>query len=84
MSLAIFRHTAVNCVYPGACFRNLSEGLAKASQFLFTGVLSAMADSMAAGKVFRPGMMHMVVMAVEMAAALGIFLVIYKRNGYEK
>ncbi len=65
-------------------FGNLSEGLAKASQFLFTGVLSAMAERMAAGEVFRPGILHIVVLAVQMAAALAVFLLIYKRNGYEK
>lgn len=65
-------------------FGDLSEGIAKVSRFLFTGVLTDMAGSIAAGTVFRPDGLQLAVLFGEMLLALIIFICMYKRNGYEK
>jgi ABC-2 type transport system permease protein len=65
-------------------FGNLSEGLHKISGFLFTGVMTGMTERLAAGEKYVMSPLDMVVLFGELAVSVLVFLMLYKRNGYEK
>jgi ABC-2 type transport system permease protein len=65
-------------------FGNLSEGLHKISAFLFTGVMTGMTERLAAGEKYVMSPLDMVVLFGELAVSVLVFLMLYKRNGYEK
>ena len=65
-------------------FGNMSETLHKLSGFLFTGVVVEMTNCFANNTpyVIRP--LDMAVLIGELAISVLVFLLLYKRNGYEK
>ena len=65
-------------------FGNLSEGLHKISGFLFTGVMTGMAERLANGERYVISTLDMAVLLGELAISVLVFLILYKRNGYEK
>lgn len=65
-------------------FGNLSEGLHKISGFLFTGVMTGMTDCLAAGEKYVLKPLDIAVLFGELIISVLIFLMLYKRNGYEK
>ena len=65
-------------------FGNLSEGLHKISAFLFTGVMTGMTERLAAGEKYVMSPLDMAVLFGELAVSVLVFLMLYKRNGYEK
>lgn len=65
-------------------FGNLSEGLHKISGFLFTGVLTEMAAGFANGTPYVVKPLDIAVLAGELIISILVFLMLYKRNGYEK
>ena len=64
-------------------FGNLSEGLHKVSGFLFTGVLTGMAEGFANGVPYAVKPLDMAVLGGELVISILLFLILYKRNGYE-
>lgn len=65
-------------------FGNLSEGLHKVSGFLFTGVLTQMAEEFANGVPYTVKPLDVAVLGGELVISALVFLILYKRNGYEK
>lgn len=65
-------------------FSSFSDTLDKISDFLFTGVLQSTVFNIAAGEKEMIGGINIAVMIAEIVAAVVCFLVIYKRNGYDK
>ena len=65
-------------------FGNLSEGLHKISGFLFTGVMTGMTERLANGEKYVMSALDMAVLFGELAVSVLVFLILYKRNGYEK
>ena len=65
-------------------FGNLSEGLHKISGFLFTGVMTGMTERLANGERYVMSALDMAVLFGELAVSVLVFLILYKRNGYEK
>ena len=64
-------------------FGELVDVLAEISKYLFTGVIMEMILNLAAGeKPFKT--VSIIAMVVEFAAAILLFTVFYRRNGYEK
>ena len=65
-------------------FGNLSEGLHKISGFLFTGVMTGMTECLANGEKYVMTSVDAAVLFGELIISILVFLVLYKRNGYEK
>ena len=65
-------------------FSAFIPSLGKISKFLYTGVVSEMVYSYAAGTAFTMKALHMIVLVGEILLAFVLFLVCYKKNGYEK
>lgn len=65
-------------------FGNMSEALHKISGFLFTGVMTGMTECLAAGETYVMSPLDMAVLFGELLISVLVFLVLYKRNGYEK
>lgn len=65
-------------------FGNLSETLHKISGFLFTGVMTGMTESLAAEGSYTMEPVDMAVLFGELVISILVFLVLYKRNGFEK
>lgn len=64
-------------------FGSFSSSLGKVASFLFTGVVSGMVTAYTNGETFSLGAVNVVVLLGEIVAAVGIFIVCYRRNGYE-
>lgn len=62
----------------------LSEGLHKISGFLFTGIMTGMTDRLANGERFSLAPMDITVLVGEFTISVLLFLILYKRNGFEK
>ena len=65
-------------------FGNLSEKLHHISGFLFTGVLTEMASGFAEGMPYTLKPLDIAVLIGELIISILVFLVLYRRNGYEK
>ena len=65
-------------------FAGLIEGLEKITGFLFTGVLSEAAGEIAQGRVYHLGAFQTAVLLSELVIAVLLFLLAYRKNGYEK
>lgn len=65
-------------------FGNLSEGLHKIAGFLFTGVMTGMTECLANGEKYVMTSVDAAVLFGELIISILVFLVLYKRNGYEK
>lgn len=65
-------------------FGNFSEGLHKLSGFLFTGVLTEMAYGFANGEPYMAKPLDIAVLVGELVISILVFLILYKRNGFEK
>lgn len=65
-------------------FGNMSEKLHKLSSFLFTGVMTEMTSSFASGIGYVLKPLDIAVLIGELVISVLIFLLLYKRNGYEK
>ena len=65
-------------------FGNLSEKLHHISGFLFTGVLTEMASGFAEGMSYTLKPLDIAVLIGELIISILVFLVLYRRNGYEK
>ena len=65
-------------------FGNMSEALHKISGFLFTGVMTGMTECLAAGETYVMSPLDIAVLFGELLISVLVFLVLYKRNGYEK
>ena len=65
-------------------FGNFSEGLHKLSGFLFTGVLTEMAYGFANGEPYVAKPLYIAVLVGELVISILVFLILYKRNGFEK
>ena len=65
-------------------FGNFSEGLHKLSGFLFTGVLTEMAYGFANGEPYVAKPLDIAVLVGELVISILVFLILYKRNGFEK
>lgn len=65
-------------------FSNFIEILSTISKFFFTGILMDMIMDIAAdkGSVLQAG--SVVIMVVEAVLAVGLFVVCYRRNGFER
>lgn len=64
-------------------FGNMSAGLKKLSGFLFTGVMTDMAECYANGTSYIIKPLDVAVLAGELVISILVFLVLYKKNGYE-
>lgn len=64
-------------------FASFSEGLARVSGFLYTGVLTEMITCYSNHQEFELNAPNMTVLFGQIIAAFILFIVIYKRNGYE-
>lgn len=64
-------------------FGNLSEKLHHISGFLFTGVLTEMASGFAEGMLYTLKPLDIAVLIGELIISILVFLVLYRRNGYE-
>ena len=64
-------------------FGNLSEKLHHISGFLFTGVLTEMASGFAEGMSYTLKPLDIAVLIGELIISILVFLVLYRRNGYE-
>lgn len=60
-----------------------SPSLEKIASVLFTGVASNMVTAYTQGEAFSLGALNIAVLLGEIAAAVGIFIACYRRNGYE-
>ena len=65
-------------------FGSLSEKLHHISGFLFTGVLTEMASGFAEGMLYTLKPLDIAVLIGELIISILVFLVLYRRNGYEK
>lgn len=65
-------------------FGNFSERLHKLSGFLFTGVLTEMAYGFANGEPYVAKPLDIAVLVGELVISILVFLILYKRNGFEK
>ncbi len=65
-------------------FGNFSERLHKLSGFLFTGVLTEMAYGFANGEPYMAKPLDIAVLVGELVISVLVFLILYKRNGFEK
>ena len=65
-------------------FGNLSEKLHELSGFLFTGVMTEMTSSLATGLDYALKPLDIAVLLGELIISVLLFLLFYKRNGYEK
>lgn len=65
-------------------FGNLSDGLHRISGFLFTGVVTQMTDCFANGAKYAVEPLDIAVLFGELIISVLVFLVMYRRNGYEK
>ena len=65
-------------------FGNFSEGLHKLSGFLFTGVLTEMAYGFANGEPYVAKPLDIAVLVGELVISILVFLIRYKRKGFEK
>ena len=65
-------------------FGNLSEGLHNISRFLFTGVVVEMTNCFANHTPYTVKPLDAAVLMGELVISILAFLVLYKRNGYEK
>lgn len=65
-------------------FGNLSEGLHRISGFLFTGIMTGMTERIAAGEGYVMTPADGLVLFGELIICILVFLLLYKRNGYEK
>lgn len=65
-------------------FGNFSERLHKLSGFLFTGVLTEMAYGFANGEPYVAKPLDIAVLVGELVISVLVFLILYKRNGFEK
>lgn len=65
-------------------FGNMSEGLHRISRFLFTGVLTEMTDCLASGEKYSIEPLDIAVLAGELIISVLVFLILYKKNGYER
>ncbi len=65
-------------------FGNFSERLHKLSGFLFTGVLTEMAYGFANGEPYMAKPLDIAVLVGELVISILVFLILYKRNGFEK
>lgn len=65
-------------------FSGFSEGLQKLSGFLFTGVLTEMAYGFANGEPYVAKPLDIAVLVGELVISILVFLILYKRNGFEK
>ena len=65
-------------------FGNLSEKLHHISGFLFTGVLTEMASGFAEGMSYTLKPLDIAVLMGELIISILVFLILYRRNGYEK
>ncbi|GAA0791792.1 ABC transporter permease subunit [Faecalicatena orotica] len=65
-------------------FASIVPSIQKVSRFLYTGVIAEMASAYASGKTFHMSALHMIVLAGEILLAFLLFLLCYKKNGYEK
>lgn len=65
-------------------FGNLSEKLHELSGFLFTGVMTEMTSRLATGLDYRLKPLDIAVLFGELIISVLVFLLLYKRNGYEK
>ena len=63
---------------------NLSEGLRRISGFLFTGVVTQMTDCFANGAEYKMEALDIAVLFGELIISVLVFLVMYRKNGYEK
>ncbi len=63
---------------------DLSTLMNKISAFLFTGVVTKMANSCATGTPYSVTALDLSVLFGELIISILIFLLLYKRNGYEK
>ena len=65
-------------------FSNFTEILSAISKFFFTGILMDMIKDIAAdkGSVLQTG--SVVIMVVEAVLAVGLFVVCYRQNGFER
>ena len=65
-------------------FGSMSEGLHRISGFLFTGVMTGMTECLADGERYVMSPLDIAVLFGELLISVLVFLVLYKRNGYEK
>lgn len=65
-------------------FGNLSDGLHRISGFLFTGVVTQMTNCFANGAEYAIEPLDIAVLFGELIISVLVFLVMYRRNGYEK
>ena len=65
-------------------FGSMSEGLHRISGFLFTGVMTGMTECLADGERYVMSPLDIAVLFGELLISVLIFLMLYKRNGYEK
>ncbi len=65
-------------------FGNMSETLHKLSGFLFTGVVVEMTNCFANNTPYVIKPLDMAVLIGELVISVLVFLLLYKRNGYEK
>ncbi|MDR1795119.1 MAG: ABC transporter permease [Erysipelotrichaceae bacterium] len=65
-------------------FSMLLESLAQISQYIYTGIVVDMIFNYSAGVAFILTPFKLGVMLVEIAAAIALFLFVYKRNGFEQ
>ena len=64
-------------------FGSLTPMFAKVSSLLFTGVVTDMVTSYVNGVEYSPGAFSVAVLVGEIVLAAGIFMLCYRRNGYE-
>ena len=65
-------------------FGNLSGALEKISAFLFTGVVTEMAECIGRGEAYAIKPLDVAVLLGELVISVLLFLVFYRKNGYEK
>ncbi len=63
---------------------SLSDGLKRISGFLFTGVLSELAGAYAAEGSYTLQPLAVAVLVGELVISVLVFLILYRKNGYEK
>lgn len=65
-------------------FGNLSGALEKISAFLFTGVVTEMAECIGRGEAYAIKPLDVAVLLGELIISVLLFLMFYRKNGYEK
>ena len=65
-------------------YANFNKTVAKISEFVFTGVMQQTIIQIAEGNTQIVSGTSVAIMAAEIVAAVLCFLVIYRKNGYEK